>query len=111
MTFTVIDVIPLLVYPKPYLGIDFQKKPSTAIGRTPSEGQGTWKVHVKKGNGWSDPSELMPDVYVVAEILGCTTTVTTNAETTSANLLYTSQSGGSNLKSGAAFGGTELGIR
>ncbi|GMH80682.1 hypothetical protein TL16_g08649 [Triparma laevis f. inornata] len=104
MTFTMIDVIPLLVYPKPYLGIDFQKKPSTAIGRTPSEGQGTWKVHVKKGNGWSDPGELMPDVYVVAEILGCTTTVTTNAETTSANLLYTSQSGGSNLKSGAAFG-------
>ena len=86
MTFTVIDVIPLLVYPKPYLGIDFQKKESTAIGRTPSEGQGTWKVHVKKGNGWSDSDEIMPDIYVQAEILGCTTTSTT-AETTSANLL------------------------
>ncbi|GMH87059.1 hypothetical protein TrVE_jg13500 [Triparma verrucosa] len=103
MTFTVIDVIPLLVYPKPYLGIDFQKKESTAIGRTPSEGQGTWKVHVKKGNGWSDSDEIMPDIYVQAEILGCTTTSTT-AETTSANLLYSSQSGGSNLKSGAAYG-------
>ena len=37
-------------------------------------GQGTWKVYVEKGNGFSDNDEIIPDAYVVAEILGCTST-------------------------------------
>jgi len=101
MTFTVVDIIPLLVYPKPYLGLGFKERTSDTVARTPSEGQGTWKVYVEKGNGFSDNDEISPDVYVVAEILGCTSTAIT-AEVGSANLLYSSQRGGANVKANTA---------
>ena len=39
MTFTVVDIIPSLVYPKPYLGLGFKERTSDTVARTPSEGE------------------------------------------------------------------------
>ena len=84
----VADIIPLMLYPKPYIGLDFNKLTSSqvSIQRTPSRGQGFWKVFIEKGNGFEDPETIFaPDVYAKVEIMGCTSGRRT---TSAADLLY-----------------------
>jgi hypothetical protein len=109
LLFTVTDIIPLMMYPKPFLGLDFNKLTSSEVQavRAPSVGQGIWKVFVEKGNGFTDPDGAIfkPDMYAEVSIMGCTS-VGLNAKSTSANLLY-----GEHLNAVASVsGGTLTGL-
>ncbi|GMI20047.1 hypothetical protein TrRE_jg2512 [Triparma retinervis] len=68
VTFVVYDVIPLTIYPKPFIGVGFKEK--DAQGRLPSEGMGVWKVKLGEARGFSS-NDITPNYYVKAEVLGC----------------------------------------
>ncbi len=70
--FTICDIIPLTIYPKPFIGVNFKDKPADTLGRLPSEGMGIWKVKVTRGRGIELPDTVLPgDPYVKVELLGC----------------------------------------
>jgi len=71
LIFTFFDIIPMTIYPKPFIGVHFDYADAKPAERKPSEGMGIWKVKIGQANGLTDGELFPPDMYVKVEILSC----------------------------------------
>ena len=86
--FTVLDIIPLQIFPRPYVGLNFKESTAASIARSPSSGQGVWKVKVKEGRSFSEWN-IFSSVSAKVELMSCTARRKLEAaEVVSTNILY-----------------------